>query len=81
MKTGFHSGSYMQPSGQKIWWLREDIMNTAFVHDVFIYCQLKAMDEKMTAFVFKTRVRVANEFPEAQQFKDFMNMIFEYQFE
>lgn len=39
------------------------------------------MDEKMTAFVFKTRVRVANEFPEAQQFKDFMNMIFEYQFE
>ena len=39
------------------------------------------MDEKLTAFVFKTRVDVANEFPDAQQFKDFFNMVFEYQFE
>ena len=39
------------------------------------------MDEKMTAFVFKTRVNVANQFPDAQQFKDFFNMVFEYQFE
>lgn len=39
------------------------------------------MDEKLTAFVFKTWVDVANEFPEAQQFKDFFNMVFEYQFE
>lgn len=35
----------------------------------------------MTAFVFKTRVNVANQFPDAQQFKDFFNMVFEYQFE
>jgi hypothetical protein len=39
------------------------------------------MDEKLTAFVFKTRVDVANKFPDAQQFKDFFNMVFEYQFE
>ena len=39
------------------------------------------MDERLTAFVFKTRVDVANEFPDAQQFKDFFNMVFEYQFE
>lgn len=48
---------------------------------MFLFIEFESMDEKLTAFVFKTRVDVANQFPDAQQFKDFMNMIFEYQFE
>ena len=39
------------------------------------------MDERLTAFIFKTWVDVANSFPTAEQFKEFFNMIFEYQFE
>ena len=47
---------------------------------LFIYYKIK-MDEKKTAFIFKTWLNVANALPSADQFKEFMNMIFEYQFD
>lgn len=47
---------------------------------LFIIYQIK-MDEKKTAFMFKTWLNVANALPTADKFKSFINMIFEYQFE
>lgn len=54
--------------------------STDFDCVLFIIYKIK-MDEKKTAFMFKTWLNVANALPNADQFKSFINMIFEYQFE